>query len=42
MDPSGVMPHFSEFEGGRHFPAMEVPDLLVEDIRSFFRPLREG
>jgi epoxide hydrolase len=41
MDPSGAMPHFSEFEAGRHFPAMEVPDLLVRDIRSFFRPLRE-
>jgi microsomal epoxide hydrolase len=26
-------------EGG-HFPALEVPDLLVEDVRAFFRPLR--
>jgi pimeloyl-ACP methyl ester carboxylesterase len=26
---------------GGHFPAMEEPELLVEDIREFFRPLRE-
>jgi hypothetical protein len=25
---------------GGHFPAMEVPDLLIEDIRAFLRPLR--
>jgi epoxide hydrolase len=26
-------------EGG-HFPAIEVPDLLVDDVREFFRGLR--
>jgi hypothetical protein len=25
---------------GGHFAALEEPELLVEDIRSFFRPLR--
>jgi pimeloyl-ACP methyl ester carboxylesterase len=25
---------------GGHFPAMEEPELLAEDLRSFFRPLR--
>jgi hypothetical protein len=25
---------------GGHFPAMEEPELLVEDLRAFFRPLR--
>ena len=25
---------------GGHFAAMEVPDLLVGDVREFFRPLR--
>lgn len=25
---------------GGHFPALEEPDLLAEDIRAFFRPLR--
>lgn len=32
--------HWSEFERGGHFPAMEVPDLLVGDVREFFRGLR--
>ena len=39
LDPAGTM-HWSEFDRGGHFPAMEVPDLLVGDIRAFFRPLR--
>jgi hypothetical protein len=25
---------------GLHFPAMENPELYVEEIRAFFRPLR--
>ena len=32
--------HWSEFDRGGHFPAMEVPDLLVGDIRAFFRAVR--
>ncbi|MFE9785101.1 epoxide hydrolase family protein [Nocardia salmonicida] len=32
--------HWSEFDRGGHFAAMEVPDLLVDDIRAFFRGLR--
>jgi pimeloyl-ACP methyl ester carboxylesterase len=32
--------HWSEFERGGHFAAMEAPDLLVGDIRAFFRLLR--
>jgi epoxide hydrolase len=32
--------HWSEFERGGHFAAMEAPDLLVGDMRAFFRPLR--
>jgi pimeloyl-ACP methyl ester carboxylesterase len=32
--------HWSEFDRGGHFAAMEVPDLLTADIRDFFRPLR--
>ena len=30
--------HWSEFERGGHFAAMEVPELLAEDIRGFFLP----
>jgi epoxide hydrolase len=32
--------HWSEFERGGHFAAMEAPDLLTADIRSFFGKLR--
>ena len=32
--------HWTEFDRGGHFAAMEVPDLLVGDVRDFFRPLR--
>ncbi|MFC5825055.1 epoxide hydrolase family protein [Nonomuraea insulae] len=28
--------HWTEFERGGHFPAMEAPELLAEDIRRFF------
>ena len=33
---------WTEFERGGHFAAMEVPELLVEDVRAFFRQLREA
>jgi len=32
--------HWSEFDRGGHFAAMEVPDLLVGDVRTFFHGLR--
>ena len=32
--------HWSEFDRGGHFPAMEAPDLLVGDLRKFFRAFR--
>jgi hypothetical protein len=32
--------HWSEFDRGGHFAAMEVPDLFVGDVRTFFRNLR--
>jgi epoxide hydrolase len=40
LDRGGTIAHWSEYDRGGHFPAMEVPDLLIEDIRMFFRPLR--
>jgi pimeloyl-ACP methyl ester carboxylesterase len=40
LDPEHKIEHWSEFERGGHFPAMEVPDLLTGDIRAFFRHLR--
>jgi pimeloyl-ACP methyl ester carboxylesterase len=32
--------HWSEFDRGGHFAAMEAPDLLVGDVRAFFSGLR--
>jgi pimeloyl-ACP methyl ester carboxylesterase len=32
--------HWTEFDRGGHFAAMEAPDLLVGDVRAFFRRFR--
>ncbi|MGH2382596.1 MAG: epoxide hydrolase family protein [Candidatus Limnocylindria bacterium] len=40
MDPTGATAHWSEFERGGHFPAMEQPELLLGDLRAFFATLR--
>jgi epoxide hydrolase len=32
--------HWTEFDRGGHFAAMEAPDLLVGDVRNFFRLVR--
>ena len=37
--PSNIT-HWSVFDSGGHFPAIEEPEVLVEDLRTFFRPLR--
>jgi pimeloyl-ACP methyl ester carboxylesterase len=34
--------HWSEFDRGGHFAAMEAPEFLVGDVRAFFRTLRAG
>nr|BFE84203.1 hypothetical protein GCM10020093_068040 [Planobispora longispora] len=38
---SEVIVHWTEFDRGGHFAAMEEPDLLIGDVRAFFRALRE-
>jgi pimeloyl-ACP methyl ester carboxylesterase len=40
IDPAHSIEYWSEFERGGHFPALEVPDLLVGDVRTFFRRFR--
>ena len=40
IDPERQMAHWSTFERGGHFAAMEAPDLLVEDVRAYFHQLR--
>lgn len=32
--------HWTDFDSGHHFAAMDVPDLYVGDVRKFFRALR--
>nr|WP_228564119.1 hypothetical protein [Catenulispora rubra] len=39
---SNNLVRWTEFERGGHFAAMEVPELLVGDVRAFFRQLREA
>jgi pimeloyl-ACP methyl ester carboxylesterase len=40
IDPEHQIAHWSEFTDGGHFAAMEAGDLLIEDVRTFFRSLR--
>ncbi len=40
MDPDEKIAHWSDFAEGGHFAAMEEPELLVADVRAFFRGLR--
>ena len=40
IDPEEKLAHCSEFDRGGHFAAMETPDLLVDDVRAFFRARR--
>jgi epoxide hydrolase len=40
MDPEHRIEHWTEYDRGGHFPAMEVPDLLVNDVRAFYRRVR--
>jgi epoxide hydrolase len=37
---SGNITRWTEHDSGGHFAAMEVPDLLVGDVRAFFADLR--
>lgn len=40
MDPGEEIGHWPEYDRGGHSAAMEVPELLVQDIRLFGRSLR--
>lgn len=42
LDPGRKMQHWVEYDSGGHFPAMEVPELLTGDVRTFFRELRSS
>jgi hypothetical protein len=37
LDPEHRLAHWTEYDSGGHFPAMETPDLFTGDVRVFFR-----
>lgn len=37
LDPEQKLAYWNEHDCGGHFPAMEAPEELVNDIRTFFR-----
>jgi pimeloyl-ACP methyl ester carboxylesterase len=39
MERENTVTHWSEFDRGGHFAAMEAPDLLVQDVRELFATL---
>jgi epoxide hydrolase len=39
-DPARKIGHWSAFDAAGHFPALEAPDLLADDVRAFYRELR--
>ncbi len=39
-EPPDNVTHWTVHDRGGHFPAIEEPNLLVADLRTFFRPLR--
>jgi pimeloyl-ACP methyl ester carboxylesterase len=39
-EEANTITHWTDFDTGGHFAAMEAPDLLVGDVREFFRTLR--
>jgi microsomal epoxide hydrolase len=34
--------HYNRYDRGGHFAALEEPDLLIDDVRGFFRKVRTG
>ena len=34
--------HWTEFDRGGHFAALEEPDLLIADVRAFFRTVNHA
>ena len=40
LDPERQVEHWTEFDRGGHFAAIEAPDLLVDDMRAYFRGFR--
>jgi pimeloyl-ACP methyl ester carboxylesterase len=39
-EQTNTITHWTDFDTGGHFAALETPDLLIADVRQFFRGLR--
>jgi epoxide hydrolase len=42
MDPKGRFARWTEFDRGGHFPALETPELLADDLAEFFGETRRA
>ncbi len=42
VEPWYDLRHYASIDRGGHFPALENPGALVDELRRFFRPLRRG
>jgi len=42
LERSSTVDRYTQMARGGHFPEWEEPQLLAEDLRAFFRPLRQG
>ncbi|MBM7788732.1 hypothetical protein [Tenggerimyces flavus] len=40
VERSNNVTHWTEYDRGGHFASLQAPDLLVDDVRTFFRGLR--
>jgi pimeloyl-ACP methyl ester carboxylesterase len=40
VELSNTVTHWTEYDRGGHFASLQAPDLLVDDVRAFFRGLR--
>ncbi|TWD80453.1 pimeloyl-ACP methyl ester carboxylesterase [Kribbella amoyensis] len=40
LEREHTITHWAEYDRGGHFATLEAPELLVDDVRAFFRPLR--
>jgi len=41
-EQANTITHWSDFDEGGHFAALETPELLVNDVRAFFRSLADA
>lgn len=40
LNSAGAIDHWTDYHRGGHFAAMEAPELLIDDVRTYFRAFR--